>query len=210
MKFETITILEEVDTTIKLLHYEICSPTILDLGILSEDELLTFNFFKSDKRKLEYYFTRLLWKDFRINLPITYTNHGKPIISTGNISISHSGSSILIGHSKQMEIGLDIEHFNPKIALIRHKFLSQNELKLFDTSNLTVLTLIWSIKEAVYKLLDMPGLSFKEEIDVINLGEINSVFVKTMSNEFTFGFSKLIFDQFVITYCYKTKVSDKI
>ncbi len=209
MKFETITVLENVDTTIKLLEYDSSAPEILDLDILSEEEILKFDSFKSDKRKLEYYYTRLLWKQFEIGVPIKYTAHGKPIISRGHISISHSGLAILIGYSIDREIGIDIEHFNPKISLIRHKFLSKNEIRLYDTSNLTVLTSIWSIKEAVYKMLALPGLSFKEEIDVTALGNTNSVFVKTKGNSFTFEFSNLIFDQFVISYCYKTGLSDK-
>lgn len=209
MKFETITVLENVDTIIKLLEYQQCAPALLDLDILSSEEIQIFESFKSDKRKLEYYYTRLLWQDFEIGLLIQYTAHGKPIISNGYLSISHSGAAILIGYSKKREIGIDIEHFNPKIALIRHKFLSKNEISSFDTTNLTVLTAIWSIKEAVYKLLAIPGLSFKEEIDVTALGETKSVFVKTKENNFTFEFSNLVFDRFVISYCYKTSLSDK-
>ena len=210
MKFETFTVLETVDTDIKLLEYQRCAPELLDLSILSSEEIRIFETFKSDKRKLEFYFTRLLWKDFKNGLSIRYTTHGKPIVSNGYLSISHSGSAILIGYCKNVEIGIDLEHFNPKIELIKHKFLSNHEINSFDTSNLKVLTTIWSIKEAVYKMLAIPGLSFKEEIDVISLGEINSVVVRTQSQKFTFGFAILIFDQFVITYCYKTKVSDKI
>jgi phosphopantetheinyl transferase (holo-ACP synthase) len=187
------------------LEYESSAPELLELDILSTDEIRMFHSFKSNKRKLEYYFTRFLWKQFEIGLPIQYTKSGKPIISEGHISISHSGSSILIGYSKNREIGLDIEHFNPKIALIRHKFLSKNEISSYDTTNLKVLTSIWSIKEAVYKMLDISGLSFKEEIDIQSLGDSNRVFVKAKGNVFTLEFSNLLFEQFVISYCYKNK-----
>ncbi len=202
MKFETITVLETVDTSIKLLEYQQSPPELLDLNILSSEEIRIFESFKSDKRKLEYYYTRVLWQDFEIGLPIQYTTHGKPIISIGYISISHSGSAVLIGYSKNREIGIDIEHFNPKIALIKHKFLSKNEISSYDTTNLKVLTAIWSIKEAVYKMLAIPGLSFKEEIDVTALGDKKRVFVKNEGNGFSCEFSNLIFDQFVISYCY--------
>jgi phosphopantetheinyl transferase len=191
------------------LEYQQCAPELLYLDILSLEEIRIFNSFKSDKRKLEYYFTRLLWQDFEIGLPIQYTMHGKPFISSGYLSISHSGSVILIGYSKNREIGIDIEHFNPKIALIKHKFLSKNEISSYDTTNLEMLTAIWSIKEAVYKMLAIPGLSFKEEIDVTALGDKKCVFVKTERNGFSFEFSNLIFDQFVISYCYKTQLVDK-
>ena len=209
MKFEIITVLENVDTTIKLLEYQQSVPELLDFNILSSEEIRIFKSFKSDKRKLEYYYTRFLWQDFEIKLPIQYTMHGKPIISSGYLSISHSGSAILIGYSKNREIGIDIEYFNPKIALIKHKFLSKNEISSYDTTNLKVLTAIWSIKEAVYKMLAIPGLSFKEEIDVTALGDKKRVFVKTEGNGFSFEFSNLIFDQFVISYCYNSSLCIK-
>ncbi len=203
MKFETITILEEVDTTIKLLHYEICSPELLDLAGMSDGEISTFHSFKSAKRKLEFYFTRLLWRQFELGMPIFYNENGKPKISSGYMSISHSKASILIGYSKQKEIGLDIEHYNPKIDLIKHKFLSEQEINQYDITDLTILTAIWSIKEAIYKMIDEPGLSFQNQIDVISLGDLKQVFVKTNKNESMIVFSNLIMSEFVISYCYK-------
>ena len=68
-----------------------------------------FNKLKNNKRKLEYFCTRLLLKEFESNLKINYNKYGAHILNDNKyISISHSNNlaAIIISDKK---VGIDIE-----------------------------------------------------------------------------------------------------
>jgi phosphopantetheinyl transferase len=174
----------------------------LDLSLLTEVELNRYKGFISDKRKREFFFTRVLLLSFGIDLEIKYRESGKPIINEGHISISHSRNTVIIGYSKEHLIGVDIEYFNPKIHRIKFKFLSEIEKERFDIEDEKTLTLIWSIKEAIYKMEDIPGLMFKEHILVHAIHDRGDVRVIKNGLEHDYLFDHLSYDKYVITYCY--------
>jgi len=201
LNFEINHIIDNDDLKIKLLSYEIDNPDDLDLSYLTGEEQVKYAHFISSKRKLEYFYTRLLWASFSNNRTISYLSSGKPYISKGHISISHSRNKIAIAYSKDCEIGLDIEHFNDKIFRIASKFISPYERAHFDLSNHQLLTTIWSIKEAVYKLLDIPGLRFKEDICVLEIEKSNRVEVELSFSKKHLTFNRMTFDSYILTYC---------
>src|SRR5690606_11931955 len=112
-----------------------------DHNFFTSEELKRYNTFISDKRRREFYFTRVLLRSFNLDLEIQYRSTGKPVINHGHISISHSRNTVIIGYSKAHVIGVDIEYYNPKIHKIKHKFLAKIEKERFDTDNEEVLTL---------------------------------------------------------------------
>jgi len=98
-----------------------------------------------------------------------YDEYGKPHLKDGkHISISHSFtfSGVVISDS---EIGIDIEKRREKIGIIAHKFLGY-ELEYLteeDENYIRKLTVIWCIKESLYKLFATPGMLFREHFLVI-------------------------------------------
>lgn len=98
-----------------------------------------------------------------------YDNNGKPHLKDGkHISITHSFefSGIIISDN---EVGIDIEKQRDKIAIIAHKFVDYEFLYL-DTSAedyVRKLTVIWGVKESLYKLFATPGMLFREHFLVI-------------------------------------------
>lgn len=201
LNFNITNIIENQNLKVRLLHYEKCAIDSLDLSILSKTEQSRFHSFGADKRKREFYFTRLLWSKFDKTEPIVYTKTGKPEITTGHISISHSKTSIAISYSTDHKIGLDIEHYNPKIIRIKDKFLSDLEQEKFDLADPHIITTLWSIKEAVYKLCDIEGLSFRNHVQISKIGVQNQVQINTPKLRSELTFSRLIFDDFILTYC---------
>jgi len=201
LNFEIKNIINENDLEIKLLNYQNHSIDKLNLNILTKNELKKLNSFKSKKRKLEFFFTRILWQKFGKGITIEYNENGKPILSMGYISISHSKNTIAIGFSDKEKIGLDIEHYNSKINRIKEKFLSRQELDSFDLTNTETITTLWSVKEATYKLVDIPGLSYKDSIKVTDIGEINRVQLITKNKSTFFSFRRIVFKDFILTHC---------
>ena len=51
---------------------------------------------------------------------------------------------------------------------IINKFVSEEEKNLYKNRLLYDALELWCAKEAVYKLFDLPGLSFKDEILILN------------------------------------------
>lgn len=99
-----------------------------------------------------------------------YDESGKPHLLDGTyISISHSfGFSSIILSDKL--IGIDLELRRDKVAIIDYKFAA-HEMKYLDKSNLpdyiSRLTVIWGVKEAIFKIRNEPGISFKDHIFVL-------------------------------------------
>lgn len=117
---------------------------------------------KSAKRKEEIVFTRsLIYNEFGIDA-FQKNEFGRPTLTNGDLSISHSKGLYGVAYSADKKIGLDIELISEKPRRIQHKF--QNEMELdFNVSD-AELTRLWTLKEAVYKYLGLSGVLFAEEI----------------------------------------------
>jgi 4'-phosphopantetheinyl transferase len=195
-------IIDTDEILIKQLKYQDVPTDELDLLLLTDEELEKYKGFISDKRKREFFFTRVLLLSFGIDLRIQYRSTGKPIINEGHISISHSRNTVIIGYSKDHVIGVDIEYFNPKIHRVKFKFLAEIEKDRFDIKDEKTLTILWSIKEAIYKMEDIPGLMFKDHILVHALNDRGDVRVIKNGLEHDYVFDYKMFKDFVITYCH--------
>ncbi len=82
------------------------------------------------------------------------------------ISITHSFPYAALAVSKD-KTGIDVEPFNPKIKRIRHKFIQPEEDAFFPEEQQTeYLTVIWSVKESLYKLHHSNYWSLKKHYEV--------------------------------------------
>ncbi len=98
-----------------------------------------------------------------------YDKNGKPHLKDGKyISITHSFtfSGVIISDK---EVGIDIEKQRDKIAIIAKKFV-EYEFEYLDKDAkdyINKLTVIWGVKESLYKLFSTPGMLFREHFLVI-------------------------------------------
>lgn len=98
-----------------------------------------------------------------------YDDNGKPHLKDGKyISITHSFtfSGIIVSDTK---VGIDIEKQRNKITIIAHKFVDYefDYLEKNAEDYIQKLTVIWGIKESLYKLFATPGMLFREHFFVI-------------------------------------------
>ena len=115
----------------------------------------------SEKRKKEQLTTRLLVTEILPNKTIIYNKFGAPELDNGqHISISHSAGlvAVIISHEKT---GLDIEKISEKTLLLASKFVSEKNLINLDKEKST---LIWCLKEAIYKWEQKGGVDFIKDI----------------------------------------------
>ncbi|NMH27042.1 4'-phosphopantetheinyl transferase family protein [Flavobacterium silvaticum] len=107
---------------------------------------------------------------------VTYDATGKPHLNDGHhISISHSHgfSAIMISDTT---VGIDLELMREKIIRIADKFTSEEEEKYLDASDdnyVKILTVLWGVKESIFKIRNEIGISFKDHITTFAF-DINS------------------------------------
>jgi 4'-phosphopantetheinyl transferase len=97
-----------------------------------------------------------------------YDAFGKPHLKDGqHISITHSHefAAIIISNQK---VGIDIELQREKIKSIASKFCDAELSFLVEQSQdyIPKLTIIWGAKEAIFKIRNEKGISFKDHIQV--------------------------------------------
>ncbi|SCY76415.1 4'-phosphopantetheinyl transferase family protein [Flavobacterium caeni] len=104
-----------------------------------------------------------------------YDQTGKPHLHDGrHISITHSHEFSAIVLSDQ-NIGIDMEKQREKIKIIADKFtapLEETYLNRESDDYIQKLTVIWGTKEAIFKVRNEIGISFKDHIALLPF-EIN-------------------------------------
>ncbi len=149
---------------IHFIHYDDFEPAVY-LDLLTPEEQERFFNFSSDHRKREFVATRYLRHQLFGFEHIHYDPQGAPYIKNeGFISISHTAGIVGIAFNKDFRIGLDIEIKSKKAKRVCNKFLSQEELILFDHTNSDLMTTAWSAKETLYKIAGRNKIDFKTEL----------------------------------------------
>jgi 4'-phosphopantetheinyl transferase EntD len=134
---------------------------------------------------------RKLLKGLKPHSKILYKER-EPFLSPkdAEISITHSFPFAAIAISKN-KIGIDIEKFNPKILRVIDKFTYENERGFIPFDNeVTFYTIIWSVKESMYKIHHSKHWSLKKHYEVrpFELKHLHNIKCRvhddTMSDEF--------------------------
>ena len=125
---------------------------------------------KSELHQRGFLSVRHLLADFGYtDADLFYDENGKPHLKDGkHISITHSYtfSAVIVSDN---EVGIDIEKQREKISVIAHKFIGYEFDYLVNTADdyINKLTVIWCIKESLYKLFATPGMLFRKHFLVI-------------------------------------------
>ena len=93
-----------------------------------------------------------------------------------HFSISHAGEYAAAIISETHRVGVDLEIYTNRVMKVLHKFLSASEQQLVATHQeeaYVMETLLWSVKESVYKWYGLGGLDFKEHICVQSIRKKN-------------------------------------
>ena len=126
--------------------------------------------FKAPSRRLEWLSVRRLKHELGVTSPIAYLPSGRPYLKDDahHISISHTRGYAAVAISELNPIGLDIEQRTDKVCRVRDKFLSREEktFPLLAKKNVEAMLVVWTIKEAMFKLMDKTGIDFAEHFHV--------------------------------------------
>lgn len=160
----------------------------------------------SEKRIKEFLAVRvLISRLLGIENSVIYNQNGRPSLLGRNekISISHTnGYATVIIHPNR-NVGVDIEQFRDKILRVKNKFLSPVELSQIDSKReKDHLILLWSAKEALYKLSDNHLVEFDEDMEVEehSLKSEGKLFITDKKSVVRYEFFYEFFDDFVLVY----------
>jgi 4'-phosphopantetheinyl transferase len=145
--------------------------TLFNSVRLKESSLKRLEGMKSESHQKGFLAVRMLLQhnDYT-DFDLYYDEFGKPHIKPGcsvkdvEISISHSHdfSALVISEQK---IGIDLEILKDKTLILAPRFMDVSHLKnLSREDELIKATVVWGIKESVFKIKNEIGISFKDHI----------------------------------------------
>ena len=210
--YKTINFSRSVGTTTQILVWKITESLsqLCNEVTLNATNTLRFNGMKSELHQRAFLSVRkLLHEKGYTDLDLEYDEFGKPHLKDGKyISISHSHefSTIIISDQK---VGIDIELQREKIIKIADKFVDY-EFEFLNKQNqeeyIRKLTVIWGIKESIFKIRNEIGISFKNHIQTkgFEMNEKSGIATLTFQNkarEFTFHFEEI--ENFTLVYVFE-------
>ena len=150
---------------------------LYDNAMLSDVEKLKYLKFKNDRRKREWLAVRAgLNLYFKKKVEIKYLPSGQPVLeNSAGVSITHSGDYIAVRWGSQ-KVGIDIEQISDKVVRVCHKFLNRDEVILSNNDKI-LLTIFWSVKEAVYKYCGQEGVDFSKDINIVSIDKDKGIVV---------------------------------
>ena len=132
---------------------------------LSQGEEERFMTLHSQKKQREFLAIRHLLR--QAQLPTTalyYTPEGKPLLEGQYISITHSQNFVMIALSPR-PVGIDIERCTPRILRLAPRFTPwQAPPDMDELTQLQPYTLLWTTKEAHYKIANQFSVRFYEDL----------------------------------------------
>jgi 4'-phosphopantetheinyl transferase len=166
--FKTI----NVSPTTQILVWKVTESfdELLGKVVLKEKTQLRLNGMKSEIHQRAFLSVRMLIQELGINdYELHYDEFGKPYFSDyRHISITHSHNFAAIIISEET-VGIDMELQREKIIRIADKFVD-SEFHYLNSEPIEEyikkLTVIWGVKEAIFKIRNEKGISFKDHIQV--------------------------------------------
>lgn len=121
---------------------------------------------KSESHQKGFLAVRMLLEHIgHSDLDLYYDTFGKPHLKgEKHISISHSHefSAIVISDNK---IGIDLEKLKDKTLKIAPRYMDISHLEeLSEEDKIVKATIVWGIKETIFKIKNESGISFPEHI----------------------------------------------
>ena len=188
----------------KILLWKYEEEEVFDIENLLEAE--NFHRIKDyhPKKLLETLMVRQILKNELPNRKILYENR-QPFLEPTDyeISITNSFPFAAFAFSKD-KIGIDLEKFNPKILRLKDKFIYPEEREFIPKSEeIEYLTIIWAVKESLYKIHHSKHWSLKKHYEVLpfNRENLHSVRCRVYDENYSDEFYARVefFEDFVFT-----------
>ncbi len=182
---------------------------LFDAVVLNDSNSCRLSGMKSEMHQRAFLSVRkLLQQASYTDFDLYYDVFGKPHLHDGkHISITHSHEFSAIIISEEM-VGIDMELQREKIIRIADKFVD-SEFQFLEPDNtqdyIRKLTVIWGVKEAIFKIRNEQGISFKNHIKVhpfeLKKGQTNAeLYFDNLIKSFEIHFEEI--ENFTLVYVF--------
>lgn len=198
----------KIDETLEQLEQEV---------VLKPQNQLRFQGMKSASHRAGFLSVRKLFETAGYcDEDVIYDITGKPKLSDGKhitITHSHEFSSMIIS---SQNVGIDMEKMRDKIIRIADKFTSPEEENYLDKNSedyIEKLTVLWGIKEAIFKIRNEEGISFKEHISSpdfdLNIGQAKGI-LNFNNSRIYFEVRFLKIEEYILVYAFENTVENAL
>lgn len=199
------------ETTIFVWEITETFEDLFDQVLLNDTNLIRLNNMKSELHQRGFLSVRMLLQSAGYSdRDLYYDEFGKPHLADDkHISVTHSYgfSAIIISNQNT---GIDIELQREKILLIADKFIDTefDFLEKEAMDYIQKLTVIWGVKESIFKIQNEIGISFKDHISVFpfEIEDKKTSALLTFANlnkEFSIYFDEI--ENFTLVYAFEKK-----
>lgn len=191
--------------TVDYLHYDALKHRI-EASVFSFNDY--FYTMSNRNRRIEWLSIRSLLLSIGLNSDIIYDEHGKPHLKKNHehLSISHSQHRIAVSIHQKQAHGIDLQYINPKIIRIRKKFLNPQELAMLEQNEDPILlTVLWSMKEALFKAYGKKDIFLKGNIELSELKKKERTFeakgrIHGIEKEIRHQMKAELLDDYILAY----------
>lgn len=209
--FKTIKFSRSVGTITQILVWKVTESyaELFEQVVLNDNNRIRLEGMKSEMHQRAFLSVRKLLQETGHNdLDLYYDEFGKPHLhGEKHISITHSHefSAIIISDET---VGIDIELQRDKITRIADKFCD-SEFQFLDLDSdeyIKKLTVIWGVKEAIFKIRNEKGISFKNHIRVCDFDleskqTIAELHFNSLIKDFKIHFEEI--EEFTLVYAFE-------
>ena len=156
----------DVSDSIRIALYPVNKAHFLSAAFLPPNDLLRFESIMHPVKRAEFLSSRFALHTLIEDYRLAYDDRRPVLINPGHISITHSRIWAGAIYSEEKRIGLDVEEKRDKIIRLSSKFIREDEREFMDTDSDYKCQVIWSAKEAMYKLWKHGNVLFRENLKV--------------------------------------------
>ena len=137
--------------------------------LITASDVASASRFQNDKRRREHLaWRRVVRNELGRGVVIDYNEVGAPVVDTPNthISVAHGGERVAVAIADE-RVGVDIENLDRNYERVKSRFMSPTEEALSDMEEWPAM--VWTAKEAIYKLYGKREVDLTEDIHIIGL-----------------------------------------
>ena len=138
-------------------------------ALITASDVASASRFQNDKRRREHLaWRRVVRNELGRGVVIDYNEVGAPIVDIPNthISVAHGGERVAVAIADE-RVGVDIENLDRNYERVKSRFMSPAEEALSDMEEWPAM--VWTAKEAIYKLYGKREVDLTEDIHIIGL-----------------------------------------
>lgn len=143
-------------------------------ALITAEDVASASRFQNERRRNEHLaWRRVVRRELGRKISIGYNEVGAPVVDVPNtyISVAHGAGCVAVVISDS-RVGVDIERADRDFGSVSSRYMSESEVQL--SSSECWPAMVWTAKEALYKLYGRRGVELRDELQIESYDVQNS------------------------------------